>query len=93
VIRDFQASHKSSLSALPGASSLSFFHRLAKFDHGRAPSTMAIEHSENWFLRKHDSGEIFGPVPFEKIREWAHSAQVNPQDMLSVDQAIWTKRR
>ena len=52
---------------------------------------MAIEHSENWFLRKHDSGEIFGPVPFEKIREWADSAQVNPQDMLSIDQVIWTK--
>ena len=52
---------------------------------------MAIEHSENWFLRKHDNGEVFGPVPFEKIKEWAHSAQVNPQDMLSVDQVIWTK--
>jgi hypothetical protein len=52
---------------------------------------MAIEHSENWFLRKHDNGEVFGPVPFEKIREWAHSAQVNPQDMLSIDQVIWTK--
>ena len=52
---------------------------------------MAIEHSENWYLRKHDSGEIFGPVPFEKIREWAHSAQVNPLDMLSIDQVIWTK--
>ena len=52
---------------------------------------MAIERSENWFLRKHDSGEVFGPVPFEKIREWAHSAQVNPQDMLSTDQVIWTK--
>ena len=52
---------------------------------------MAIEHSENWFLRKHESGEVFGPVPFEKIREWAHSAQVNAQDMLSTDQIIWTK--
>ena len=52
---------------------------------------MAIEHSENWFLRKHDNGEVFGPVPFEKIREWAHSAQVNPQDMLSIDEVIWTK--
>jgi hypothetical protein len=52
---------------------------------------MAIEHSENWFLRKYHNGEVFGPVPFEKIREWAHSAQVNPQDMLSVDQVIWTK--
>ncbi len=52
---------------------------------------MAIERSEGWFLRKHDSGEIFGPVPFEKIREWAHSAQVNAQDTLSIDQVIWTK--
>ena len=52
---------------------------------------MAIERSENWFLRKHESGEVFGPVPFDKIREWAHSAQVNAQDMLSTDQTIWTK--
>jgi hypothetical protein len=52
---------------------------------------MAIERSENWFLRKHPSGEVFGPVPFEKIREWTHEAQVNAQDMLSVDQVIWTK--
>ena len=52
---------------------------------------MAIEHSENWYLRKHDSGEVFGPVPFEKIREWADSAQVNPLDTLSIDQLIWTK--
>jgi hypothetical protein len=52
---------------------------------------MGIEHSENWFLKKHDNGEVFGPVPFEKIREWAHSAQVSPQDMLSSDQVIWTK--
>jgi hypothetical protein len=56
-----------------------------------AALTMAIEHSENWFLRKYHNGEVFGPVPFAKIREWAHSAQVNPQDMLSVDQVIWTK--
>jgi hypothetical protein len=52
---------------------------------------MAMERAENWFLRKHDSGEVFGPVPFDKIREWAHSAKVNPQDMLSTDQIIWTK--
>jgi hypothetical protein len=52
---------------------------------------MPIERSENWFLKKHDSGEVFGPVSFEKIREWAHSAQVNALDMLSTDQIIWTK--
>ena len=52
---------------------------------------MAPEHSENWFLRKHDSGEVFGPVPFGKIREWAYSAHVNAPDMLSTAQIIWTK--
>ena len=52
---------------------------------------MGIERSENWFLRKHDNGEVFGPVSFQKIREWTHSAQVNPQDVLSIDQVIWTK--
>jgi hypothetical protein len=52
---------------------------------------MASERSENWFLKKHDSGEVFGPGPFEKIREWADSAQVNPLDMLSADQVVWTK--
>ncbi|HEY5811577.1 MAG TPA: hypothetical protein VIT23_02865 [Terrimicrobiaceae bacterium] len=50
-----------------------------------------MDRAENWFLRKHDSGEIFGPVSFDKIREWAHAAQVNALDMLSTDQVIWTK--
>lgn len=52
---------------------------------------MPIDHPENWFLKKHENGEIFGPVPFEKIHEWARSAQVNSQDMLSSDKSIWTK--
>jgi hypothetical protein len=52
---------------------------------------MALDRSESWFLKKHHSGEIFGPVPFGKIQEWTHSAQVNAQDMLSTDQVIWTK--
>jgi hypothetical protein len=52
---------------------------------------MAIEHPENWFLKKHDNGEVFGPVPFDKIRDWARSAQVNPQDMLSNDRNIWNR--
>lgn len=52
---------------------------------------MATDNSENWFLKKHESGEIFGPVSLEKIREWARSAQVNSQDMLSNDNIIWTQ--
>ena len=52
---------------------------------------MPTENTENWYLKKHENGEIFGPVPFSKILEWAQSAQVNPQDMVSNDGVIWTK--
>jgi len=52
---------------------------------------MPIENPDNWFLKKHENGDVFGPVPFVKIRDWARSAQVNPQDMLSNDKTIWTK--
>ncbi len=52
---------------------------------------MAIENPENWYLKKHENGEVFGPVSFSKIQDWARTAQVNPQDMLSADKTIWTK--
>jgi hypothetical protein len=52
---------------------------------------MPVEHSENWYLKKHGTLEVFGPVSFEKIREWADSSQINAQDALSTDQVIWTK--
>lgn len=52
---------------------------------------MNLDNPENWFLRKHEDGEVFGPVPFEKIREWAQSAQINPQDSVSNDRTVWTK--
>lgn len=52
---------------------------------------MPIDHLENCFLRKHDTGEIFGPVRFDQILAWARAAQVNPQDMISNDREVWTK--
>lgn len=52
---------------------------------------MAIDHPENWFLKKHDTAEVFGPIRFEQIRSWAKAAQVNPQDMVSTDREVWTK--
>jgi hypothetical protein len=52
---------------------------------------MPIENLQHWFLKKHDNGEVFGPVHFSQIVEWAHAAQVNPQDMLSADGNVWTK--
>lgn len=52
---------------------------------------MPTDNPDNWYLKKHENGEVFGPIPLEKIRDWAHSAQVNSQDMLSSDNVIWTQ--
>jgi hypothetical protein len=52
---------------------------------------MAIDHPENWFLKKHETAEVFGPIRFEQIRAWAKAAQINPQDMVSTDREVWTK--
>lgn len=52
---------------------------------------MPIDHPENWFLKKHDNGEVFGPIRFDQILAWARAAQVNPQDMVSNDGETWTK--
>jgi hypothetical protein len=49
------------------------------------------DHLENWFLKKYDSAEIFGPVRFDQILSWALAAQINPQDMVSTDREVWTK--
>ncbi len=52
---------------------------------------MNSDHPENWYLRKYDSSEVFGPVRFEQIKTWAQSAQVNSHDMVSTDKEVWTK--
>ena len=52
---------------------------------------MAIENPDNWFLKKHENGEVFGPVRFSQIAEWARTAQVNPQDLISNDRIVWTR--
>jgi hypothetical protein len=45
----------------------------------------AMEHSAKWFLKKHEDGEVFGPVDFAKLREWSRAAQVSPLDQVSDD--------
>jgi len=52
---------------------------------------MPTEHSPIWMLKKHGEGDIHGPVSFEKLREWADAAQINPQDSVSSDGKTWTK--
>ena len=47
--------------------------------------------AQQWFLRKHEDGSIFGPISFEQLAEWASTAQIAPHDAISTDQATWTK--
>jgi hypothetical protein len=44
-----------------------------------------------WFLRKHEDGSIFGPLPFAQLARWASLAQVAPHDSVSTDQENWVK--
>ena len=50
-----------------------------------------MEHSAKWYLRKHEDGEVFGPVDFAKLKDWARAAQVSPLDMVSDDRVNWVK--
>lgn len=47
--------------------------------------------SDRWYLRKHVDQSVFGPVSFNRIVEWARSAQIAPQDAISEDRENWTK--
>ena len=46
---------------------------------------------QQWYLRKHEDGSIFGPLSFEQLADWAASAQIAPHDAISTDQAAWIK--
>jgi hypothetical protein len=47
--------------------------------------------AQDWFLRKHEDGNVFGPLPFAQLARWASSAQVAPHDGVSTDQLTWLK--
>jgi hypothetical protein len=47
--------------------------------------------SQRWFLRKHEDGNIFGPLTFDQLEYWASTAQVAPHDVISTDQQTWMK--
>ncbi|MFM8363695.1 MAG: GYF domain-containing protein [Verrucomicrobiota bacterium] len=52
---------------------------------------MPTDNSPIWLLKKFGEGDVHGPVSFEKLREWADAAQINPQDSVSSDGKTWTK--
>ena len=40
---------------------------------------------------KNEDGTVFGPLPFEQLRQWALDAQVSPLDKVSTDEKTWLK--
>jgi hypothetical protein len=46
---------------------------------------------QQWFLRKHEDGTVFGPLSFAQLAQWAAAAQVAPHDAISSDQLTWVK--
>ncbi len=49
------------------------------------------EDTQNWYLLKNDDGTIFGPIPFQQLKQWAHEAQVSPLDKVSTDEQNWLR--
>ena len=47
--------------------------------------------SQQWFLRKHEDGSLFGPLSFEQLAAWASTAQIAPHDAISTDEVTWMK--
>lgn len=50
-----------------------------------------MELSAKWYLQKKEDGQVFGPVDFAKLKEWARAAQISPLDMVSDDKESWIK--
>jgi hypothetical protein len=40
---------------------------------------------------KHEDNQLFGPITFEQLKQWAFEAQVSPLDKVSNDEKTWVK--
>jgi hypothetical protein len=47
---------------------------------------------QEWFLREHEDGNIFRPLPFAQLARWASFAQVAPHNVASTDHVTWVRR-
>src|SRR5712675_1172487 len=47
--------------------------------------------TQQWYLRKHEGRNIFGPLSFDQLASWAATAQIAPHDAISTDQLTWMK--
>jgi hypothetical protein len=46
---------------------------------------------QSWYLLKNDDHSLFGPVPFDQLKQWAIEAQISPLDKVSNDEKTWIK--
>ena len=50
-----------------------------------------MDTSQSWYLQKNEDETLFGPIPFDQLKEWAFDAQVSPLDKVSNDGTTWVK--
>ena len=50
-----------------------------------------MENSQTWYLQKNNDDALFGPIPFDQLKEWAFDAQISLLDKVSHDGATWVK--
>lgn len=52
---------------------------------------MNLDESQQWYVQKHEDSAVFGPIPFDQLKQWASEAQISPLDRVSNDQQTWIK--
>ena len=50
-----------------------------------------MENSQTWYLQKFNDETLFGPIPFDQLKQWAFDAQISPLDKVSHDGTTWVK--
>ncbi|XHR30748.1 MAG: hypothetical protein ACFUZC_09330 [Chthoniobacteraceae bacterium] len=50
-----------------------------------------MEDTAKWYLMKKDGDDVFGPMPFSQLHQWAVDAFISPLDKVSSDGTTWVK--
>ena len=50
-----------------------------------------MDASQSWYLQKYEDETLFGPMPFDQLKQWAFDAQISPLDKISHDGNTWVK--
>lgn len=50
-----------------------------------------MDDSAKWYLMKKEDGNVFGPMPFSQLHQWAVDACISPLDKVSSDGTTWVK--